>query len=255
MAGKAGLGGGTGARQGVLAVLRLVDFSSGIAGPISGMLLADHGAEVLKIEEPEHGDDSRGWGPYINGWSSFYLALNRSKKSVALDLKSADGANALRRLIATADVLIENFRPGVMARLGLGYEALHKLKPSLVYCAISGYGQEGPMKDAPAYDQIIQGLSGVMTAGTALFSNRLPPRNLKSLTGKISPTPVFFIYADRGAGDEDNNPDYYKAARAPKQIWKIATSHTHGLSARPQEYERRVIGFFDRTLLVGRKAQ
>jgi uncharacterized protein len=97
--------------------------------------------------------------------------------------------------------------------------------------------------------------SGVMTAGTALFSNRLPPPNLKSLTGKISPTPVFFIYAERGAGGEDNNPDYYEAAREPKQIWKIATSHTHGLSARPREYERRVIGFFDRTLLVGRKAQ
>jgi len=97
--------------------------------------------------------------------------------------------------------------------------------------------------------------SGVMTAGTALFSNRLPPPNLKSLTGEISPTPVFFIHAERGAGGEDNNPDYYKAAREPKQIWKIATSHTHGLSARPKEYERRVVGFFDRTLLAGRKPQ
>jgi hypothetical protein len=97
--------------------------------------------------------------------------------------------------------------------------------------------------------------SSVMTAGTALFSNRLPPPNLKSLTGEISPTPVFFIHAERGAGGEDNNPDYYEAARQPKQMWKIATSHTHGLSARPQEYERRVIGFFDRALLAGRKPQ
>jgi uncharacterized protein len=90
--------------------------------------------------------------------------------------------------------------------------------------------------------------SGVMTAGTALFSNRLPPPNLKSLAGRIAQTPVFFVYATRGAGGEDNNPDYYAAARGPKQIWKIDTSHTHGLTARPVEYERRVVGFFDRTL-------
>jgi hypothetical protein len=90
--------------------------------------------------------------------------------------------------------------------------------------------------------------SGVMTAGTALFSNRLPPPNLKSLAGRIAQTPVFFVYATKGAGGEDNNPDYYTAARGPKQIWKIDTSHTHGLTARPVEYERRVVGFFDRTL-------
>jgi len=90
--------------------------------------------------------------------------------------------------------------------------------------------------------------SAVMTAGTALFSNRLPPPNLKSLAGRIAQTPVFFVYATKGAGGEDNNPDYYAAARRPKQIWKIDTSHTHGLTARPVEYERRVVGFFDRTL-------
>ena len=90
--------------------------------------------------------------------------------------------------------------------------------------------------------------SGVMTAGTALFSNRLPPPSLKSLAGRIAQTPVFFVYATKGAGGEDNNPDYYAAARGPKQIWKVDTSHTHGLTARPVEYERRVVGFFDRTL-------
>jgi dienelactone hydrolase len=90
--------------------------------------------------------------------------------------------------------------------------------------------------------------TGVMTAGTALFSNRLPPPNLKELAGRIESTPVFFIYATKGAGGEDNNPDYYEATPAPKQIWKIDTSHTHGLSARPVEYERRVVDFFDRTL-------
>jgi hypothetical protein len=93
-------------------------------------------------------------------------------------------------------------------------------------------------------------ISSVMTAGTALFSNRLPPPNLKDLSREISPTPVFFIHASRGAGGEDNNPDYYEAASEPKQIWKIATSHMHGLSTEPKEYERRVTGFFDRTLLA-----
>src|SRR5438094_133833 len=94
-------------------------------------------------------------------------------------------------------------------------------------------------------------VSGVMTAGMALFSNQPPPPNLKRLAGEIGPTPVFFIYAERGAGGEDNNPDYYEAKHGPKQIWKIATSHTHGLSARPKEYDRRVIGFFDRSLRAG----
>jgi hypothetical protein len=93
--------------------------------------------------------------------------------------------------------------------------------------------------------------SAVMTAGTALFSNRLPPPNLKSLAARIEHTPVFFVYATKGAGGEDNNPDYYAAARGPKQIWKIDTSHTHGLTARPDEYERRVVGFFDRSLSGG----
>ena len=91
-------------------------------------------------------------------------------------------------------------------------------------------------------------LSGVITAGMALFSNQAPPPNLKSLAGRITQTPVFFIYADRGAGGEDNNPQYYDAARGPKQIWRIPTTHTEGLSARPNEYERRVVAFFDRTL-------
>ena len=90
--------------------------------------------------------------------------------------------------------------------------------------------------------------TGVMTAGTAVFSNRLPPPNLKTLVGRIESTPVFFIYATKGAGGEDNNPDYHEATPGPKQIWRIETSHTHGLSARPREYERRVVGFYDRAL-------
>jgi crotonobetainyl-CoA:carnitine CoA-transferase CaiB-like acyl-CoA transferase len=103
--------------------VRVIDLTRVVAGPYCTMMLGDMGAEVLKIEEPEHGDDSRGWGPFIDGWSSFFLALNRSKKSVALDLKSERGSEALRRLIATADVLIENFRPGSLRELGVRLRA------------------------------------------------------------------------------------------------------------------------------------
>jgi len=126
------------------------------------MMLGDMGAEVLKIEEPEHGDDSRGWAPFIAGTGSFYLALNRSKKSVALDLKAPEGAAALRRLIETADVLIESFRPGSLAELGFDYDAMSALNPRLIYCSISGYGQTGPAAELPGYDAVIQGEAGIM---------------------------------------------------------------------------------------------
>src|SRR6185503_3971358 len=101
--------------------LRVIDLTRVVAGPYCTMMLGDMGAEVLKIEEPQHGDDSRAWGPYINGWGSFFLELNRSKKSVTLDLKTPSGASTLRRLIETADILIENFRPGSLAGLGFDY--------------------------------------------------------------------------------------------------------------------------------------
>ncbi len=142
--------------------LRVIDLTRVVAGPFCTMMLGDMGAEVLKIEEPQHGDDSRGWGPFIDGWSSFYLALNRSKKSVALDLKTADGANALRRLVETGDVLIENFRPGSLAELGFGYDEVAQMNPRLIYCSIAGYGQTGPSAQLPGYDAVIQGEAGIM---------------------------------------------------------------------------------------------
>ncbi len=142
--------------------LRVIDLTRVVAGPFGTMMLGDMGAEVLKIEEPKHGDDSRGWAPFIEGTGSFYLALNRSKKSVALDLKSPDGAAALRRLVETADVLIENFRPGSLAELGFDYAAMSALNPRLIYCSISGYGQTGPSAQLPGYDAVIQGEAGIM---------------------------------------------------------------------------------------------
>ena len=142
--------------------LRVLDLTRVLAGPYCAMMLGDMGAEVLKIEEPTHGDDTRAWAPHRNGWSTFFLGLNRSKKSVALDLKSAAGADALRRLIATADVLIENFRPGSLAKLGFSYETVSEANPRLVYCSVTGYGQAGPKKDLPGYDAVIQAESGLM---------------------------------------------------------------------------------------------
>ena len=140
----------------------MIDLTRVVAGPFCTMMLGDMGAEVLKIEEPEHGDDSRGWAPFIAGTGSFYLALNRSKKSVALDLKAPEGAAALRRLIETADVLIESFRPGSLAELGFDYDAMSALNPRLIYCSISGYGQTGPAAELPGYDAVIQGEAGIM---------------------------------------------------------------------------------------------
>src|SRR5689334_12312527 len=142
--------------------IRVVDLTRVVAGPFCTMMLGDMGAEVLKIEEPAHGDDTRGWGPFINGTGAFYFELNRSKKSVALDLKSEAGAGALRRLIESADVLIENFRPGSLAGLGFDYRSASAINPRLVYCSISGYGQTGPHAHLPGYDAVIQGEAGIM---------------------------------------------------------------------------------------------
>jgi CoA:oxalate CoA-transferase len=150
-----------------LAGIRVLDLTNVLAGPLCAYQLALQGAEVVKIETPGSGDLARQLGndPALNAklMGASFLAQNAGKKSVTLNLKTAEGKDVLRRLVATADVLVENFRPGVMGRLGLGYEELRKSNPRLVYCAITGFGQDGPMRDAPAYDQIIQGLSGMMS--------------------------------------------------------------------------------------------
>ena len=139
--------------------LRVLDFTTTIAGPHCGRLLADLGAEVIKVESPE-GDMMRTRPPLRSGASTSFGQLNAGKKSIALDLKSPDAVEAVRRLVATADVVVENFRPGVMRRFGLDYDALRPIKPDLVYCAISGYGQTGPSAELPAYAPVIHAASG-----------------------------------------------------------------------------------------------
>src|SRR2546425_10239095 len=143
--------------------LFIVDLSRILSGPVCTMLLADMGAEVIKVEPPPLGDDSRQWGPpFIGGISTYFLSINRNKKSLGLNLKTEEGRRILWKLIERADVVIENFRPGVLAKLGFGYEAVSKANRRAVYCSISGFGHTGPYRDRPGYDVIAQGESGVM---------------------------------------------------------------------------------------------
>ncbi|HRR26523.1 MAG TPA: CoA transferase, partial [Acidobacteriota bacterium] len=150
----------------VLTGIRVLDLTNVLSGPFATVHLALLGAEVIKIENPRDGDLARklGASPELNRrlLGTSFLAQNANKKSVTINLKDERGKDIFRHLVPTADVLVENFRPGVMHRLGLGYESLRELNPRLIYCAISGFGQTGPDADRPAYDQIIQGLSGVM---------------------------------------------------------------------------------------------
>jgi CoA:oxalate CoA-transferase len=147
---------------GPLSGLLVADFSRVLAGPFAAMMLADLGARVIKVEDPRGGDDSRGYGPFLGGRSLYFARVNRGKESVALDLKAPGDLDLARSLVARADVLVENFRPGVMDRLGLGWPAASTLNPRLVYCSVSGFGHTGPWRQRPAYDAVVQGMSGIM---------------------------------------------------------------------------------------------
>jgi CoA:oxalate CoA-transferase len=142
--------------------VRILDLTRVLAGPYCTMVLADLGAEVLKIEPSGTGDDSRAFGPFICGESTYFMSLNRNKKSLTLNLKTAGGKSILKELAKQVDILIENYRPGTMKKLGLDYSTLSVENPKLIYAAISGFGQEGPSKDKPAYDFIVQGMGGIM---------------------------------------------------------------------------------------------
>jgi crotonobetainyl-CoA:carnitine CoA-transferase CaiB-like acyl-CoA transferase len=142
--------------------IRVLDLTRVLAGPYCAMLLADMGAEVIKVEEPGRGDDTRGWPPFAGGESTYFMSVNRNKKSVTLNLKAPEGRDLLERLAKKSDVLLENFRTGTMDKLGLGYGRLAKLNPKLVYCAISGFGESGPESHRGGYDLIVQAESGVM---------------------------------------------------------------------------------------------
>jgi crotonobetainyl-CoA:carnitine CoA-transferase CaiB-like acyl-CoA transferase len=145
-----------------LSSIRVLDLTRVLAGPFCSLILGDMGAEVIKIEEPDKGDDTRRWPPFVGGEATYFMAVNRNKHSVTLNLKAPEGLTLLKRLAARSDVVIENFRPGTMERLGLGYRALARLNPRLVYCSISGFGHSGPEAHRAGYDLIVQGESGIM---------------------------------------------------------------------------------------------
>ena len=148
---------------GPLSGIKVLDLSRILTGPLCSMILADMGAEVIKIEEPGTGDQTRTLPPFTHGESPYFLAINRNKQSVCIDLKTQAGRELLLKLAARSDVLLENFRPGVLERLGLGREALMRSNPRLIVCAISGFGQTGPLRDKAAFDLIVQAMSGAMS--------------------------------------------------------------------------------------------
>lgn len=143
--------------------IKVLDLSRILTGPYCTMMLADMGAEVLKVEAPGTGDDTRQWGPpFLEGESTYFLSVNRNKRSLTLNLKHQEGKEVFLKLVQWADVLVENFRPGTMERLGFGYERLREINPGLVYCTISGFGNSGPYKDKPGYDVLAQAMGGMM---------------------------------------------------------------------------------------------
>ena len=148
---------------GPLSGITVIDLSRILAGPYCTMLMAEMGARVIKVEPPKGGDDARAYGPYVNGKSTYFASVNRGKQSIALDLKADADKKIFEKLLAKADVLVENFRPGTMEKLGFGWEQLHPKFPKLIYAAASGFGHSGPNSKDPAYDMVVQGMGGVMS--------------------------------------------------------------------------------------------
>lgn len=143
--------------------IRVLDLSRVVVGPYSTMILGDLGADVIKVESPD-GDETRAWGPpFVEGESAYYLCVNRNKRSIVVDFKTAEGRDIIYRLIRQSDVLVENFRPGTLARFSLDFESASALNANLIYCSITGFGQTGPMRDKPGYDLMIQAMGGLMS--------------------------------------------------------------------------------------------
>jgi crotonobetainyl-CoA:carnitine CoA-transferase CaiB-like acyl-CoA transferase len=170
--------------EAVLSDVVVIDLSRVLAGPYCTMMLGDLGATVIKVEHPGKGDDTRQFGPpYIAGESAYYLGLNRNKQSILLDFSTPEGKERLLKLVSTATVLVENFRPGSLERQGLGYEALHAINPGLIYCSISGYGQTGPYASRPGYDFVAQAESGLMSVTGEIDGD---PQRVGSPVGDVS---------------------------------------------------------------------
>jgi len=150
-------------RKGALQSIKVLDLTRILCGPYSSMLLADMGAEIIKIEQPDTGDDTRAFAPFLNGDSMYFANLNRNKKSITLNLKSVEGKKMFLKLVSQVDVVMENFRPGIMDKLGLGYEILKETNDQIIYAAVSGFGSYGPYSDRPGYDILSQAMGGLMS--------------------------------------------------------------------------------------------
>ncbi|MBT7646144.1 MAG: CoA transferase, partial [Rhodospirillaceae bacterium] len=147
--------------EGPLSGITIVDMTRVLAGPYCTMVLSDLGARVIKVEQPGTGDEARGTGPFLGPVSGYFASINRGKESIALNLKEDNDREVFRALVGGADVLIENYRPGVMKKLGFGWDVLHAEFPSLIYAAVSGFGHSGPYSERAAYDMVVQAMGGV----------------------------------------------------------------------------------------------
>ncbi len=161
--------------KGPLQGLRVIDFTRVLAGPSATLALADLGAEIIKVEPPNGGDETRSFPPIRELESHYFISVNRGKKSIVVDLKTEQGIDLVSRLVTNCDILVENYRPGVMDRLGLGYEAMSAINPRLIYCAISGFGMDGPLRDRPSFDIVMQALSGALSVNGEMGA---PPTKL-----------------------------------------------------------------------------
>ena len=166
--------------------VRVLELTSTVSGPFAGMMLADQGAEVIKVEPPGIGDLARFMGTTKDGMGAMFSTLNRNKKCICLDFKNEEDLSVLKELVKRSDVLIENYRPGIVKKLGIDYETLSKIKPDLIYCSISGYGQSGPYKEKKVYDPLIQGTVGIPHAQSGKFPELIRTIIYDKVTGLTS---------------------------------------------------------------------
>lgn len=223
--------------------IRVLDLSRVLAGPFCTMLMADMGAEVIKIEVPKTGDDTRGFGPFKNGESLYYANVNRNKKGITLNLKSEKGKEIFKELVKTADVVVENYRPGVMERLGLGYDTLSEINDQIIYGEISGFGSYGPYSDRPGYDIIAQAMGGLMSisgwedsgptrsgnamgdvlGGLSLTIGILAALNARRITGKGQKVDISLVDSVV-ASLETCTQRYFASGKPPKRTGNRYTS-------------------------------
>ena len=234
--------------------IKVLDFSIALTGPYAASLMADQGAEVIKVERPGIGDIARFVGVMVNGMSSLYLVCNRGKRSIALDLQLDEGREIARRLAAEADVVIENFRPGVMERLGLGYDDIKAVNPDVVYASFSGFGDEGPYRDRSCYDTVMQAYAGFATTqadpddGVPTFLRQTAADKVTALYGSQAITAALFA---RAQGRGGQHVKLSMADAAVSFLWADAAGNEVMLDADGSQPSSFVAGFQPMRFLDG----